>query len=248
MHAVEIVTIASRPDLAPLLYEFPQAWPAFMYEDPTGGLYYADAATAYPEFVMLAIDGGQPVARLFSVPLAWDGDPTTTLPADGWDWAIRTAHATRSAGTTPNLASALEITLQPDHRGRGLAGVLLDAMRRNVARLGFADLVAPVRPNAKEDPDEPMATYTVRTREDGLPVDPWLRVHIRAGGLIRNVAPTSMTIPGTLAQWRTWTDLAFDVPGPVRVRGALVPVMCAPEHDVAVYVEPNVWVHHRLGR
>jgi hypothetical protein len=34
----------------------------------------------------------------------------------------------------------------------------------------------------------------------------------------------------------------------VDVPGALVPVMCAAEHDVAVYVEPNIWVHHHLGR
>jgi hypothetical protein len=24
-------------------------------------------------------------------------------------------------------------------------------------------------------------------------------------------------------------------------------VLCAAEHDYGVYVEPNVWVHHRLG-
>ena len=44
---VEIVTIASRPDLAHLLGKFPLAWPAFMYQDPTASLYYADAATTY---------------------------------------------------------------------------------------------------------------------------------------------------------------------------------------------------------
>lgn len=27
---------------------------------------------------------------------------------------------------------------------------------------------------------------------------------------------------------------------------ALVPVRCEVEHDYAVYVEPNVWVHHDL--
>jgi hypothetical protein len=25
-----------------------------------------------------------------------------------------------------------------------------------------------------------------------------------------------------------------------------VPVQCSVEHDYAVYVEPGVWVHHRL--
>jgi hypothetical protein len=193
-------------------------------------------------------DQGSPVARSFSVPLSWDGDPTGPLPDAGWDWVVRTAHETRSAGATPNLVSALEITIQPDRRGAGLSATLLAAMSRNVARLGYTDLVAPVRPNAKDDPAEPLATYALRARDDGLPVDPWLRVHVRAGGRVLNVAPTSMTIPGTLAQWRAWTGLPFDTSGAVDVPGALVPVMCAAEHDVAVYVEPNVWVHHHLGR
>ena len=34
--------------------------------------------------------------------------------------------------------------------------------------------------------------------------------------------------------------------GPVVVPGALVPVHVSPEQDHAVYVEPNVWVHHRV--
>ena len=38
----------------------------------------------------------------------------------------------------------------------------------------------------------------------------------------------------------------FDESGPVVVPGALVPVQCSVEHDYAVYVEPAVWVHHRL--
>jgi hypothetical protein len=55
-----------------------------------------------------------------------------------------------------------------------------------------------------------------------------------------------MTVTGTLAQWREWTGLAFDAPGEVLVPGALLPLHCEPGHDFAVYVEPNVWVHHRL--
>jgi len=55
-----------------------------------------------------------------------------------------------------------------------------------------------------------------------------------------------MVIPGTLAEWQAWTGLPFDTTGPVEVPGALVPVHCDVVHDHAVYVEPAVWVHHRL--
>ena len=118
-------------------------------------------------------------------------------------------------------------------------------MRDNAARRGFAELVAPVRPNGKADVHEPMSTYALRVRDDGLPVDPWLRVHVRAGGRIAQVAPRSMVVPGTLEEWRAWTGLPFDETGPVLVPRALAPVHCDVEHGVAVYVEPNVWVVHR---
>jgi hypothetical protein len=131
---VEIITLASCPDLAEPLFAFPGAWPPFMYEDPTSDLYYDAAATAYPEFVMLAVEGEQVVARSFSVPFRWDGDPATGLPEGGWDWVIRRAHAQRTAGIQANLVSALEITIQVEHRGTGLAALMLGAMRQNVAR------------------------------------------------------------------------------------------------------------------
>jgi hypothetical protein len=84
------------------------------------------------------------------------------------------------------------------------------------------------------------------TRPDGLPVDPWMRVHVRAGGQIVGVATRSMTIAGTLAEWRAWTGLPFDESGPVIVPEALVPVHCDVAADHAVYVEPNVWIRHPL--
>lgn len=92
-----------------------------------------------------------------------------------------------------------------------------------------------------------MDEYAFRSREDGLPHDPWLRTHVRAGGVIEAVAPTSMVVPGSLGQWREWTGQPFDTEGPVDVPGALVPVHCSPRHGHAVYVEPNVWVRHRLA-
>ncbi len=92
-----------------------------------------------------------------------------------------------------------------------------------------------------------MARYLLRIRDDGLPTDPWLRVHVRAGGRIVGVAPRSMTVVEPLSSWRAWTGLPFDRPGPVPVPHALVPVYCHPDRDLACYVEPNVWVHHDLS-
>lgn len=105
-----------------------------------------------------------------------------------------------------------------------------------------------MRPNGKPgEPHSPMTEYALRTRPDGLPVDPWLRVHVRAGGRILRVCPASMTVAGSLVQWWAWTGLPFDADGEVVVPGALVPVHVPVQHDHAVYVEPNVWVRHSLS-
>ncbi|HEY9410372.1 MAG TPA: hypothetical protein VIP77_12390 [Jiangellaceae bacterium] len=153
----------------------------------------------------------------------------------------------RAEGRRPTHVSALEIAIRPEHQGKGLSARLLAAMAGNARRLGFADLFAPVRPNAKpNEPHTPMSEYAHRTRADGLPADPWLRVHVRAGGQIVGVCPRAMTVAGSLREWRAWTGLPFDRTGEVVIPGGLVPAHCSVEHDYAVYVEPGVWVHHRL--
>jgi hypothetical protein len=92
-----------------------------------------------------------------------------------------------------------------------------------------------------------MKDYISRVREDGLPSDPWLRVHARLGARIVKVCPLSMVIAGTLQQWREWTGLALEESGDIDVDGALTPLHVSIEHDHAVYAEPNVWVHHKLA-
>jgi GNAT superfamily N-acetyltransferase len=247
--AVLVATAEERPDLVPLLGQF-NPWPMFMRQDPISSLYYADPVGMYPEFVLIGVDRSHPdqlVAKGYSVPFSWDEDPAVALPEDGWDGVILSATLDRLAGRRGDLVSALEISVRPDLRGQGLSEVMLAAMRANAARLGFEHLVAPVRPNGKHRyPDLSMAAYAALRRDDGLPVDPWLRVHVRAGGSIVGLSPRAMTIPGSLAEWREWTGLPFDTSGPVTVPEALVPVQCDVTHDVAVYCEPCVWVHHRL--
>jgi hypothetical protein len=92
---------------------------------------------------------------------------------------------------------------------------MLAAMRDNVKRLGFEHLVAPVRPNGKHlVPDLPIDEYAALVRDDTLPQDPWLRVHVRAGGRIVGTCKRAMVIPGTLEEWRSWTGRPVVAPSP----------------------------------
>jgi len=248
---LQIVTLRERPDLRPLIFADElqlSAFPEFMRHDRVADLYYASAALdRYLDFVLVGLDGGKVVARAFSVPFAFNAAGRTVLPDAGWDEVIRWAHEDHQLARKPTAVSALEISLLPQMRGAGHSRTMLEAMKANARALGFADLYAPVRPNEKHlQPLVAMSTYAAQTRADGLPADAWLRAHIRVGGRIVKVAPCSMTIVGTVAEWSRWSGTTFDRSGPIAVAGALAPVTISLEHDHGVYIEPNVWVHHRL--
>ncbi|MFI9843164.1 N-acetyltransferase [Nonomuraea sp. NPDC051941] len=246
--ALKITTLAERPEFAPSLFEMDHTWHDFVLEDPMADLFYPFATTTYADYVLVADSDEEPgrlAARACMIPFLSGG---SELPDDGWDGVIRYGWLARERGERPDSISALEISVRRDLQGTGLSYLMLGAMRERAAGLGYRELVAPVRPNRKHlEPRTPMAEYAFRTRADGLPHDAWLRVHVRVGGKIVKVAPRSMVVSGTLAEWRRWTDLPFDRPGPVEVPGALTPVHCDVEQDHAVYVEPNVWVSHPLA-
>jgi GNAT superfamily N-acetyltransferase len=250
-----IATLAERPELRAQLEsaEFGAAMPQFMRHDPIAALYYADKALdRYLDFALAAVDRDAPdrvVARGLSVPFAFrDGTAgRNELPLGGWDAVIRWADADWRAGRRPTVVSALEIIVLPPYRGRGVSQLMLEAMIANVWARGFGDLYAPLRPSDKhKEPLVPFGDYVSRTRGDGLPHDSWLRVHVRAGARIVKIAPCSMVIAGTLAEWSGWSGMNFDRSGDIVVPGALSPVHVSAEHDHAVYVEPNLWVHHRV--
>ncbi|MFI5663200.1 N-acetyltransferase [Streptomyces sp. NPDC051684] len=244
-----ITTLAERPELALPMWTMPDTWPAFIGHDPCAETFLRRIWRELPEYAFVATDPeGAVVAKAYSVPFALGAEERGALPDGGWDQVLRWAFADLDAGAPPDTVSAIEIAVTPGLQGRGLSGRMLAAMRENARTRGFTEVVAPVRPSAKHlEPQTPIGAYAFRVREpDGLPHDPWLRVHVRAGGVIEKVAPASMVVAGSLEDWRSWTGLPFDKEGPVEVPAALVPVRCEPEHGYAVYVEPNVWVRHTV--
>ncbi|MEU0084687.1 N-acetyltransferase [Streptomyces sp. NPDC006274] len=241
---LHVASLAERPDLEPAMLTMESSWPAYIRPEPTL-VHWVFERHAQHQLVVFD-DDNTVVARAASVPLVWDGAPDT-LPDTGWDEALRQCMTDTYSGHRLNALCAMEIAVAPDRKAQHLSGRALDALKDHGRRMGYGDMVAPVRPSLKHSrPQLSMDEYARRTRPDGLPEDPWLRVHVRAGGEVLRVCPVSMTISGSLAQWRGWTGLPFDTSGPVEVAGALSPVVVDVENDHAVYIEPNVWVRHRL--
>ena len=118
-------------------------------------------------------------------------------------------------------------------------------MRAIAGAHGLAELVAPVRPPLKASyPLAPMERYAGWRRADGALLDPWLRVHERLGAEVVRIAPRTLVIVGTVAEWEEWTGMRFPDSGPYVVPGALQPVLIDHGRDEGRYDDPNVWMRH----
>ena len=145
------------------------------------------------------------------------------------------------------MMTAIEASVAPAYQGMGISRRLIETMRGMAQAQGFASLVAPVRPSWKAKyPLTPMERYVTWADASGAPFDPWLRTHWRLGARIIKVAPQSMRMPGTVAEWEEWTGLRFPESGRYVVPGALEPIEIDCERNIGVYIEPNVWMHHAL--
>jgi hypothetical protein len=241
--SISFLSHAERPDLWEI-EELWRSWPEFMLHDPVSNGRWGALYERFADLQFWGVDDetGAIVVKANAVPVALDADH---LPEEGWREALRRAI---DDDAEPSLVSALQILVAEDRRGAGLSGLALEEMRRLVTGLGFEDLVAPVRPSAKARyPITPIESYVRWFRPDGLPFDPWLRVHARAGAELVGVCARSMEVPGTIAQWEEWTGMEFPESGDYVVPGALTPVRIDRESDAGLYVEPNVWMRHRLS-
>jgi hypothetical protein len=222
-------------------------WPQFLNHDAVVNAhwpYLYDLASDY-QFGLLD-ESDSLVAIGNCVPIRWDGDPRT-LPDGGIDAVLEDGVSCLREGAAPTAASALMIVVSPERLGHGISGQAISAMAEIVGGHGHTELVAPVRPTDKHRyPLIPIERYIRWRRNDGLPFDPWIRVHERVGGEILRSASAAMCVTGSIAEWEHWTGMALPESGSYVVPGALVPVEIDCERDIGEYLEPACWVRHRV--
>jgi GNAT superfamily N-acetyltransferase len=204
--------------------------------------YWGRLTDELPDFQFQLVEGEEPVARARSIPLRWDGT-IDDLPA-GIDGAI--ARGFDEGGAT--VLCALLIAVAGVRQGEGVSRAALEAMVEIARRHGFDSLIAPVRPNWKERyPLTPIERYAAWTRDDGLPFDPWMRVHARLGAEILTPEPHSLRITGTVGEWEEWTGMAFPESADYVFPRGLATVAVDREADRGAYWEPNVWMRHSVS-
>lgn len=206
----------------------PFFWPEFEEIRDSGGI------SAHPHVLNSLPDGGWGtiVSRGIRQHILREGLPPSSVPPpltkdQEKDWIACQAAA------KPNALSALSMTVRADRRQRGLAEMLVEAMKQTARAEGLQSLVVPLRPTRKaEFPLVPMHDYMTWKHQKevpstfintsspptstghlatcDLPFDPWLRKHISLGGTMVKVAPCSMVVHGSITDWQEWTGVNFN--------------------------------------
>lgn len=241
---VERLDARTWPDdvLDPL---FEGAFPEFIEADVTAKKYIDRVRKWFADLNIILVDEDQaPVATGWGVPIRWNGE-LEDLPAGYTDTTKRAVEG-RERGEEPDTFVICGGIVSRDRTGQGMAGELITALRDLAPAAGCARVLAPVRPTLKPAyPLTPIDTFAGWTRPDGAPLDPWLRTHWRLGGRIIATALRSQTMTGTVAEWESWTGMAFPSTGEYVIPRGLSVLHIDRENDLGSYVEPNVWVRHR---
>lgn len=244
MPELEIITTSDRPDLdeqsqAALL----PVWPEFIFHDQVSSDLMGQVAERFPAYDIRILADGEVIAGSWGVPLRWDGT-TGNLPS-GYDGALVTAITGHEQAVPADTLCVMAVAVRADRHGTGLGAKALLAMRSLTLANGLERMISPVRPVLKSRyPLTPMASYVRWTRADGAHIDPWLRTHLRLGGVILQPAVRSMVVTGTVAEWEKWTGLAFPETGRYVVPQALDLVEIDRERDLGAYAETNLWMRH----
>jgi GNAT superfamily N-acetyltransferase len=245
---VKTFTLAEQPDREQDFDDLADVgWPRFMRQrDELGlGALWPELFTQWTDYQLVVMEGLQTLAVGHTIPISWDGTPHD-LPDSMAGILARAAEDTVKQ-RPPTALAALAAIVAPAHRGKGVSAILLRAMHARAVATRLGSLIAPVRPTLKDRyPLAPMARYVAWTREDGGPLDPWIRTHWRLGAETLRVMPRAMVIAGSVAEWEDWTGMRFPDSGDYVVPGALQPVRIDRERNEGRYEDPNVWMKHAI--
>jgi hypothetical protein len=241
--SLELWTAEERPDLweaAKLL--FVDVWPEYNSHGNHAPGIFASLVLRYPDLQVLLRDRNTQriVARGRTIPFHWDYS-LEDLPRGFDAMGIRALDDPRP----PTSLSALAAEVATDLQGRGLSRLLIQAMAACARALHLAPLVAPVRPSKKDQyPLIPIEHYARWVRGDGLPFDPWMRVHAWLGATILRPESKSLHIEAPTSDWETWTHMTFPGDGEYVFPRGLAPLSV--RGNIGSYWEPNVWMQHNV--
>ena len=245
--SVTVHRYSERPELWDQIADLDaEVWPEYNRHGNVMVQHWEQLYEQFPDFqfVLFDDDDGEVLAEGHTIPCWWDGSVAGLGP--GIDATLGGGFALRAAGGTPNTLSALAAEIPRRHRDRGLSAVIIREMCSLARTAGLQHVIAPVRPSHKRRyPLIPIERYMTWTRDDGLPFDPWVRVHVRLGGAVAAAIARSLAITASVATWQAWTGMQFPDDGTYVFPEGLAPLHVDRGLDEGTYWEPNIWVVHR---
>ncbi|MFE5741853.1 GNAT family N-acetyltransferase [Streptomyces celluloflavus] len=245
---VEMVRHSERPELWDRIPElFAGVVPEYNLHGDINGDYWTRLFDEFPDhqFVLYDKEHDDILGAGRSLPRTWDGTPEGL--GTGLDESIAAAFRDHDSGAAPQALCALGIEIPHAHQGKGLSKILLNKMTDAARADGLRHVIVPVRPTWKDRyPLVPVERYATWTRADGSPFDPWIRTQVRLGGVIAAAVTESSRITGTVADWESWTGMAFPDDGEYVFPGGLGTLHIDRTHDRGAYWEPCVWITHEV--
>ncbi|TDU90785.1 hypothetical protein EV138_4380 [Kribbella voronezhensis] len=242
----ELIPVATAPELdEEAERRFVEDWPEFIFHDE-GVTPYRERRIEYFrdwEFYLVDADDRRLIAGCWGVPIAWDGT-VADLPGGFTDSLARSVES-YEAGVVPDTFVLMAAAVRNDEQGKGHAGRVITAVKEQALARGLTKMIAPVRPTLKSQyPLIDIAEFMTWTRDDGLPLDPWLRTHVRLGATLLAPAPASQTMTGSVADWEKWTGMALPATGTYVIPDGLTTLTIDRDADTGHYQEPNIWLRH----
>jgi len=223
-----------------------KTWPVFMQHDAIVNKYWPFLYTRFLNFQFALFENDEIAGIGNALPLNWQKS-FTELPDAGMDWAMEKANLDFQESIKPNLLVGLQILVNKKYQGQGVSYEMLEIMKGIAKSNGIDTVALPVRPTLKCNyPLIPMDEYINWKNKDGLPFDPWIRVHMKAGGKFAGICNCSMDISAAVSDWGKWSGLIFHGSGNYIIDKALVPVVVDTEMETGRYLEPNVWITHTI--
>jgi hypothetical protein len=242
----ELIPVADAPELDDEASQrFVEEWPEFIFHDE-GVAPFRERRIEYFrgwEFYLVTTGDRRLIGGCWGVPLAWDGT-VQDLPG-GFTDSLGRSVLEHEAGVVPNAFVLMAAAVRNDEQGKGHSGRVITAVRERAQAAGLQQVIAPVRPTLKSKyPLTDIAEFMTWTRPDGLPLDPWIRTHVRLGARMLAPAPFSQTMTGSVADWQKWTGMLFPASGTYVIPDGLTTLAIDRTADTGLYREPNIWMQH----
>ena len=240
-----VVNFKDRPDLYEIQNDIcGKAFPEFLYYSEVANKYWEKMIAYYGEYQLLLLLEDQIIAVINCMPMNLD-ILDDELPEEAFNWGMEKGIKDFEAGKEINAVLGVQIIIPEEYQGKGISSIAVEELKNMCVKMRIQRLIIPIRPTLKSKyPINDIDTYIKWKNKDGLPFDPWLRVHVKKNAKIIKACKKAIEIRGTVNQWETWTKMKFPESGEYVVEGALCPIVIDRENNLGTYIEPNVWISY----